>query len=184
MHAHVSKDNGGGLLRMKGRDDPGAKSAICHSHRLTFLWGSSLKLFKKRGKLYNNRLSLCQVWFIWGKIRKSKMKKVVKLSAIVLSAGLFVGCASTSDIDYLQSQIDDLKNQTSKIAADASAARAAAAEAGSRAAAAEKAADRAASYAEDTNRKLDNMFKKSLTSCGVSKSGSVTISTNGVPARL
>ena len=90
------------------------------------------------------------------------MKKLVKISAIVLSAGLAVGCASSGDIDYLQQQIDDLKNQTTKISADASAARAAAAEAGSRAAAAEAAANRAASYAEDTNRKLDNMFKKSM----------------------
>ncbi|MGR9072488.1 MAG: Lpp/OprI family alanine-zipper lipoprotein [Gammaproteobacteria bacterium] len=90
------------------------------------------------------------------------MKKVVKLSAIVLSAGLAVGCASSGDIDRLQSQIDELKNQTSKIASDASSARAAADEANARAAAAEAAANRAASYAEDTNRKLDNMFKKSM----------------------
>lgn len=90
------------------------------------------------------------------------MKKLVKLSALVVSAGLAVGCASSGDIDYLQSQINDLKNQSSKIAADASAARAAADEANSRAAAAEAAANRAASYAEDTNRKLDNMFKKSM----------------------
>ena len=32
--------------------------------------------------------------------------------------------------------------------------------------------------------KSDNMLRKSRTSFGVSKSGSVTISTNGVPARL
>jgi len=82
------------------------------------------------------------------------MMKVVKLSALVAVAALATGCASQSDIDNLQGQIDTLKPQVSAAAADAAAAKASAA-------AAEAAANRAAQYAQDTNAKLDRMFKKS-----------------------
>ncbi len=89
------------------------------------------------------------------------MMKVVKLSALVAVAALATGCASTSDIENLQGQIDALKPQVSAAASDAASAKAAAAEASSRASAAEAAANRAAEYAQDTNSKLDRMFKKS-----------------------
>ena len=78
--------------------------------------------------------------------------KAVKLSALVAVAALATGCASNSDIQNLQGQIDSLKPQVSSAAADAASAKAAAAEA---------AANRAAQYAQDTNSKLDRMFKKS-----------------------
>jgi len=68
---------------------------------------------------------------------------------------LAVGCASTSDIENLQSQIDGLKTSVAQASADA-------ASASSQAAAAEAAANRAAQYAQDTNSKLDSMFKKSM----------------------
>ena len=80
------------------------------------------------------------------------MMKAVKLSALVAVAALATGCASNSDIQNLQGQIDSLKPQVSSAAADAASAKAAAAEA---------AANRAAQYAQDTNSKLDRMFKKS-----------------------
>ena len=43
------------------------------------------------------------------------MKKVVKLSMIALAATLVVGCATNSDIDNLQSQIDGLKTRFLKL---------------------------------------------------------------------
>lgn len=90
------------------------------------------------------------------------MKKIAKLSMVALTAGLAVGCASTSDIENLQSQIDDLNSKVSTASADAASAQTAAADAAAKAAAAEAAANRAASYAQDANSKLDRMFKKSM----------------------
>jgi murein lipoprotein len=90
------------------------------------------------------------------------MKKVVKLSLIALASTLVVACASTSDIENLQSQVDGLKTQVSQASADAASAQTAAANAASKAADAEAAANRAAQYAQDTNSKLDRMFKKSM----------------------
>jgi murein lipoprotein len=90
------------------------------------------------------------------------MKKVVKLSMIALAASLIVGCASTSDVEGLQSQIDGLKTSVAQASSDAASAQSAAADAASKAAAAESAANRAAQYAQDTNSKLDSMFKKSM----------------------
>ncbi len=88
--------------------------------------------------------------------------KIVKISAVVLAAGLATGCASTSDIDKLQEQINGLKGQVSTASSDASQAKQSAADAATKAAAAEAAANRAAQYAQDTNSKLDRMFKKSM----------------------
>jgi len=90
------------------------------------------------------------------------MIKALKISAIVLTAGLATGCASTSDIENLQTQIDGLTAQISTASADSAKAQAAAAEAAAKAAAAEAAANRAAQYSQDTNSKLDRMFKKSM----------------------
>jgi len=83
------------------------------------------------------------------------MKKVIKLSMIAMVATLVVGCASTSDIENLQSQIDGLKTSVASASSDAHSALAAAT-------AAEAAANRAAQFAQDTNSKLDNLFKKSM----------------------
>jgi len=81
--------------------------------------------------------------------------KVIKLSMIAMVATLVVGCASTSDIENLQSQIDGLKTSVASASSDAHSALAAAT-------AAEAAANRAAQFAQDTNSKLDNLFKKSM----------------------
>lgn len=81
--------------------------------------------------------------------------KLLKLSVIALTAGLAVGCASSSDIDNLQGQINTLKT-------DVAGASAAATDASSKAAAAEAAANRAANTAQEVNTKLDRMFKHSM----------------------
>ena len=90
------------------------------------------------------------------------MKKVIKLSMIAMVATLVVGCASTSDIENLQSQVDGLKTSVAQASSDAQSALSAANDAADKAAAAEAAANRAAQYAQDTNSKLDNLFKKSM----------------------
>ena len=83
------------------------------------------------------------------------MKRLMKLSMIALAASLMVGCATNSDIENLQTQIDGLKTSVAQASSDAAAANAAASDA-------KAAAERDAQYAQDTNSKLDNMFKKSM----------------------
>jgi murein lipoprotein len=83
------------------------------------------------------------------------MKRLVKVSMVALAASLMVGCATNSDIENLQTQIDGLKTSVAQASSDAASASAAAADA-------KAAAERAAQYAQDTNSKLDNMFKKSM----------------------
>jgi len=83
------------------------------------------------------------------------MKKVIKLSMIAMVASLVVGCATNSDIENLQSQIDGLKTSVAQASSDAQSAQTAAQEA-------KDAANRAAQYAQDTNSKLDSLFKKSM----------------------
>jgi murein lipoprotein len=90
------------------------------------------------------------------------MKRVVKLSMIALAVSTVVGCASSSDIDNLQSQIDTLKTSVAQASSDAASAQSAANDAASRAAAAESAANRAAQYAQETSAKLDSMFTKAM----------------------
>ncbi len=92
------------------------------------------------------------------------MIKVIKVSAIVITAALATGCSNTSPsaISDLQSQIDTLNTSVSSASADSAKAVAAAASAEARASAAEAAANRAAQFSQDTNSKLDRMFKKSM----------------------
>ena len=80
------------------------------------------------------------------------MMRAIKLSAVVAIAALATGCASTSDLEALDARVGTLEGKVATASADAASAKAAAAEA---------AANRAAQYAQDTNSKLDRMFKKS-----------------------
>ena len=92
------------------------------------------------------------------------MIKALKISAIILTAGLATGCTNTSPtaIADLQTQLDTLNTSVSTASNDSAKALAAASAAEARASAAEAAANRAAQYAQDTNSKLDRMFKKSM----------------------
>ncbi|NOU21224.1 MAG: hypothetical protein HOO93_05445 [Methyloglobulus sp.] len=83
------------------------------------------------------------------------MKKLIKVSMIALAASLVVGCATNSDIENLQTQIDGLKTSVAQASSDAASAQASAADA-------KAAAERAAQLSQDTNSKLDNMFHKSM----------------------
>ncbi len=83
------------------------------------------------------------------------MKRLMKVSLIAMVASLAVGCATSSDVENLQTQIDGLKTSVAQASSDAAAAQSAAADA-------KAAAERAAQYAQDTNSKLDSMFKHSM----------------------
>jgi len=90
------------------------------------------------------------------------MKKLVKLSMVALVASLVVGCATNGDIENLQSQIDTLKTSVAQASSDAASAKSAADAAAAQAASAEAAANRAAQFAQDTNSKLDSLFKHTM----------------------
>jgi len=90
------------------------------------------------------------------------MKKVIKLSMIALAASLIVGCATTSDVENLQSQVDGLDSSVKQASADAASAQTTAADAAAKAEAAEAAANRAAQLSQDANSKLDKKFKRSM----------------------
>jgi len=86
------------------------------------------------------------------------MKSTTAGLALAALVGLS-GCATTSDLDALRSEmmtkIDQANATADRAAADAAAAR-------QDAAAAKMAAEQARDTAADTNEKLDRMFKKSM----------------------
>jgi murein lipoprotein len=90
------------------------------------------------------------------------MKKAVKLSIFALVFSLVTACATTSDIENLQSQVDGLGSSVKQASADAASAKTTADDATAKAEAAEAAANRAAQLSQDANSKLDNKFKRSM----------------------
>lgn len=90
------------------------------------------------------------------------MKNQIKISTIALVVGLATGCATNSDIEDLQSQVNGLDASVKQASSDAASAQAAAADAASKAGAAEAAANRAAQLSEATNNKLDRRFRRSM----------------------
>ncbi|MCK9622290.1 MAG: Lpp/OprI family alanine-zipper lipoprotein [Methylobacter sp.] len=90
------------------------------------------------------------------------MKKVMKLSIIALVFSLVAACATTSDVENLQSQVDGLDSSVKQASADAASARTTADDAAAKAEAAEAAANQAAQLSQDANSKLDNRFKRSM----------------------
>lgn len=97
------------------------------------------------------------------------MIKLLKISAVVLGTSMMIGCASTSDLEGLQSQVgnlrsdvSDLKAQNVAISDKADQAARDANDAAANAAAATAAANRAADTAAETNQKLDRMLNKAM----------------------
>ena len=90
------------------------------------------------------------------------MKKVIKLSMIALTVSLVTACATTSDVENLQSQVDGLNTSVKQASADAVSAQTTAADAAARAEAAEAAANRAAQLSQEANSKLDKKFRRSM----------------------
>ncbi len=83
------------------------------------------------------------------------MKKVIKLSMIAMALSLLAACATTSDIENLQSQVNGLDTSVKQASADAASAQATAAEATT-------AANQAAQLSKEANSKLDRKFKRSM----------------------
>ena len=83
------------------------------------------------------------------------MKKVMKLSMIVLAFSLVTACATNSDVENLQSQVNGLDSSVKQASATA-------ADAAAKAGAAEAEANRAAQLSQDANDKLDKKFKRSM----------------------
>jgi len=90
------------------------------------------------------------------------MKKVIKLSMITVAFSLVAACATTSDVENLQSQVNGLDTSVKQASADAVSAQTTSADAAARAEAAEIAAKRAAQLSQDANNKLDKKFKGSM----------------------
>jgi len=83
------------------------------------------------------------------------MKKVMKLSMVVLALSLVTACATNSDVENLQSQVNGLDSSVKQASATA-------ADAAAKAGAAEAEANRAAQLSQDANDKLDKRFKRSM----------------------
>ena len=83
------------------------------------------------------------------------MKKVIKVSVIVLAVSLGAGCATNEDVEKLQSQVNGVDASVKQASADAASAQ-------TQAAAAEAAANRATELSQEANSKLDRNFNRSM----------------------
>jgi murein lipoprotein len=90
------------------------------------------------------------------------MKKVIKLSMIALAFSLITACATTSDVEDLQSQVNGLDTSVKQASANAASAQTTAADAAAKAEAAKAAASEAAQLSEDANTKLNKKFRRSM----------------------
>ena len=90
------------------------------------------------------------------------MNKAMKLAMIALAFSLVAACATTSDVENLQTQVNGLDTSVKQASANAANAQTTSADAAARAEAAEAAANRAAKLSEDANNKLDKKFKGSM----------------------
>jgi hypothetical protein len=90
------------------------------------------------------------------------MKKVIKLAMIALAFSLVTACATTSDVENLQAQVNGLDTSVKQASADSASAQTTAADAAAKSEAAEAAANRAAQLSQDANAKLNKKFRKSM----------------------
>lgn len=81
---------------------------------------------------------------------------------IALAFSLVTACATTSDVEDLQSQVNGLDTSVKQASADAASAQTTAASAAAKSEAAEAEANRAAQLSQDATSKLDRRFKKSM----------------------
>jgi murein lipoprotein len=90
------------------------------------------------------------------------MNNKMIISMAVLSVALISGCATTSDVENLQNQVNGLDTSVKQASADAASAKTTAADAAAKAEAAEAAANRAAELSQEANNKLDHKFRRSM----------------------
>lgn len=90
------------------------------------------------------------------------MNNITKIAMITLTFALVSACATTSDVENLQSQVNNLDASVKQASAAAAGAQATAADAAAKAEAAEAEANRAAQLSQDANSKLDSQFRRSM----------------------
>jgi murein lipoprotein len=83
------------------------------------------------------------------------MLKTTTTGLVMVAITGLAGCATTSDLDALRAEVQKTNATANQAAADAASAK-------KDAAAARTAAEQARDTAQDTNEKLDRMFKKSM----------------------
>ena len=84
-----------------------------------------------------------------------KLFKTTTTGLVMVAITGLAGCATTSDLDALRAEVQKTNATANKAAADAASAK-------TDAAAARTAAEAARDTSQDTNEKLDRMFKKSM----------------------
>jgi outer membrane murein-binding lipoprotein Lpp len=90
------------------------------------------------------------------------MNNKMIISMAVLAVALISGCATTSDVENLQNQVNGLDTSVKQASADAASAKTTAADAAAKAESAEAAANRAAELSQEANSKLDRNFRRSM----------------------
>ena len=85
----------------------------------------------------------------------NRIKKLVKVSALVLPLSLAVGCATTGDLEKVRAMANDAKAAADSAAATASEAKTMAAQANQK-------ADEARSCCEELRAGQERMFKRSM----------------------
>ena len=81
---------------------------------------------------------------------------------IALAFSLITACATTSDVEDLQSQVNGLDTSVKQASVNAASAQTTAADAAAKAEAAKAAASEAAQLSEDANTKLNKKFRRSV----------------------
>ena len=84
----------------------------------------------------------------------------MKLLATTILALTLTACASTGDVENIQSQVDTLKVSIEQVSNDARNAQVAAADAAAKATGAQLATETAAKLSQEASAKLDRLFKK------------------------
>jgi outer membrane murein-binding lipoprotein Lpp len=90
------------------------------------------------------------------------MNNKLNMSLILVLFSLLVGCATTSDVENIQTQVTGLDTSIKQVSADAASAKSTAADAAAKSEAAEAAANRAAELSQEANNKLGNHFRRSM----------------------
>jgi len=89
------------------------------------------------------------------------ISNLIKPLVLIATSGLLFGCATTQQ-DDLRGELEQVRAIAEKAAADAAAAKSAAAAAQASADAASATANSARSQSQETDAKIDRMFKKAM----------------------
>lgn len=92
---------------------------------------------------------------------KKRLNTLMAVMVIIMAVGLS-GCATTQDVQRLEGEVQSAMDKATAAQAAADEAKREAAAARAAAERAEKAAMEAKAAADETNAKIDNMFKKTM----------------------